>query len=518
MIYDALILGSGIAGSTTAYLLAQQGLQVAVLSKNSSLEESNSFYAQGGIVYQGEKDSAELRYQDIMKAGAGICNPEAVQIISQEGPKAVKKILIDTFKVPFSKNSNKNLDLTDEGAHSVRRIIHSFDTTGRSIVESAIQNLKHTPNLHLLSDYTAIDIITSNHHSSDPMRVYKPSTALGVYAYQNKIGKVIKILARSVVLATGGMGQVYQHTSNPKSSTGDGFAMAARAGAQLINMEYTQFHPTTLYHDNGNNFLISESVRGEGAIIINKKGSAFMEKYHPLKDLAPRDIVTRAILNELQESGDSCVYLDLSPIEKEKIPVRFPHIYQTILNLGIDISSEPIPIVPAFHFSCGGIMTNMVGRTNIRHLYAAGEVACTGLHGANRLASTSLLEGLTFGQRVAKRLIEKREELSVKEFPDIPEWVDTELNTDVDPALINQDWTSLKSIMWNYVGAIRSKKRLQRAIVDLKNLKEDIENFYRNVKINRRLIELRNAVQTGLIIAEHAWENKKSIGSHYRVD
>ncbi len=518
MIYDALILGSGIAGSTVAYLLAQNGFQVAVVSKNSSLQESNTFYAQGGIVYQGLEDNADLRYKDIIRAGAGICNPVAVQIVSKEGPQAVKDLLIERFQVIFSKNKDNELDLTDEGAHSVRRIIHSFDTTGRSIEESAIQALKNSPNLHIFSNHTAIDIITSNHHSLDPMHVYKLPTALGIYAYNADSGKVVKILARTVVLASGGMGQVYQHTSNPESSTGDGFAMAARAGARLINMEYTQFHPTTLYHDKDNNFLISESVRGEGAVIIDKNGTAFMEKYHQLKDLAPRDIVTRAILNELQESGASCVYLDLSPIGKDKIADRFPHIYQTILNLGIDITQELIPIVPAFHFSCGGIMTNMVGRTSLRHLYAVGEVACTGLHGANRLASTSLLEGLVFGQRVARRLIEKRKELSTKEFPDLPEWMDTGLEDNVDPALVNQDWASLKSIMWNYVGAIRSKKRLHRAIVDIKNLKEDIEDFYRNVKINRRLIELRNAVQTGLIVAEHSWANRQSIGSHYRTD
>ena len=515
---DVVVVGSGVAGNVAAYYLGRSGLNVVLINKNENLEESNTYYAQGGIVYEGENDSAELRYQDVMNAGAGICNPDAVRIVSDEGPQRVLETLIRDFNVGFSRNAQGELDLTEEGAHSRKRILYSFDTTGKSIEESAIQAIKKIPNITLLSDFTVIDIITWDHHSTDKFRMYKPLTALGVYGLNNATKKVEKILAKTVIIASGGMGQVYRHTTNPSSTTGDGYAMAWRAGARLINMEYTQFHPTSLYHARANNFLISEAVRGEGAILMNHKNEAFMSKYHNLKELAPRDIVTRAILNEMIENDDVYEYLDLSAMGKDTIRNRFPNIYKTLLSYGLDITEEMIPVVPAFHFSCGGILVDMMGRTTIERLFAVGEVACTGLHGANRLASTSLLEGVVFARRISEYIELNRNYYMNFEFPEVPEWIDTGIADSIDPALIQQDWTLLKNIMWNYVGPVRSRKRLRRAMIDLKNLSEDIENFYRDSKIDRRIIELRNAVQTGAIVAESAWTNRHSLGAHFRID
>ncbi len=518
MEFDVVVVGSGIAGSVTGLNLAKAGFRVAIVSKGENMAESNTNEAQGGIVYQGMQDSAELRAKDIQIAGGSICYPPAVDIVAQEGPSAVEKELLNELDVAFSRDPADGLDLTEEGAHSVKRIIHVFDQTGKAIQEALLKALKTVKYATLLNNHTVLDIITWDHHSRDKMRMYLPPTSLGIYALNNATRKVDTILAKTVVLATGGMGQVYLHSTNPICTTGDGYAMAYRAGARLINMEYTQFHPTTLSHPKAHNFLISEAVRGEGGVICDRSGRQFMHKYHELKDLAPRDVVTRAILNEMQELGDKFVYLDLSPIGKDKIRERFPHIYDTCRKLGLDITSEPIPIVPAFHFSCGGVQTDMSGHTNIRRLFAVGEVACTGLHGANRLASTSLLEGLVFGKRIADYICQNRESIMDYDYPEVPDWIDTGIEDTIDPALIQQDWASLKNIMWNYVGAIRSKKRLARAISDLKNLRDEIEDFYRDTKVDKSIVELRNAVQTGLMVAYQAWTNRESIGAHYRVD
>jgi L-aspartate oxidase len=518
MEFDVVVVGSGVAGCVTAYNLAKAGLNTAILTKEENFEESNTLYAQGGIVYKGKEDSPELLFNDIMKAGGDICNPDAVRIVSDEGDNDVDEILVKEFGIPFNRDQKGQFDLTDEGAHSTRRIIHALDTTGKSIEDGAIAALKKLKNLTILKGFTAIDIITFDHHSVDKYRMYKPTTSLGLYALDNGTKTVEKILSKALVLATGGMGEIYLHTTNPASATGDGFAMANRAGARLINMEYTQFHPTTLYYSNANNFLISESVRGEGAVIVNKDGKAFMEKYHPQKDLAPRDVVTRAILNEMQENGEKFVYLDIARIGADKIRQRFPNITKKCREFGMDITASPVPIVPAFHFSCGGILTDMNGRTNIDRLFAVGEVACTGLHGANRLASTSLLEGVVFGKRTAQYIIDHKKELLGLKMPEVPDWIDTGIIDSVDPALINQDWNQLKNIMWNYVGAVRSGKRLRRATIDLNNLKEDIEDFYRDTKVNRSIVEMRNAVQTGLIVARQALANRESLGAHYRID
>jgi L-aspartate oxidase len=378
--------------------------------------------------------------------------------------------------------------------------------------------MRSHPNIHIHNEFTVIDLISSSHHSSNPLDIYEETEILGVYALDRSNRKVWKMRSKVTILATGGMGNVYLHSSNPEMATGDGVAMAHRAGARVINMEYTQFHPTTLFHKDSKRFLISESVRGEGAVLRNKEGEAFMERYHPMKDLAPRDVVTRAILTEMTEKKQNYVFLDLGPIgSAQKIRKRFPHIYQNCLNYHINIAHDPIPVVPAYHFSCGGIYTNLWGQTTLKRLFAIGETACTGLHGGNRLASTSLLEGLTFGYRATQYIYEQWNRFSETKEYSIPDWKITGTEKP-DKNLIAQDWSSIKSIMWNYVGPIRNSKRLARSLKDLMHLSDAIEDFYRDCHPNRDIIELRNGVQTAYVVALSAWKNKKSIGAHYRED
>ncbi len=514
---DVLIIGSGIAALSCALKAYEEGFNVVIVTKGERPEDSNTDHAQGGIVYKGNNDSEKLLINDILNAGAGATNPEAAKIVAQEGPNLVKEILIDKVKVPFSRNEDGSLDLTEEGAHSVRRIIHADDLTGRAIERSMLKYITEHTNIQIYTSHIAIDLLTLQHHCKNPIYVYRHPECLGAYVYSIKEGKVKRFLAKATVLATGGLGQIFLHTTNPEGATGDGFAMAYRAGVKLINMEYIQFHPTTLYHKDAKRFLISESVRGEGAILKTPDGKPFMEKYHPLGSLAPRDVVSRAIHEEMTEKGYKYVLLDLaSYMDPDRIKARFPHIYETCLKFGIDITKEPIPVVPAVHFACGGIKTNMWAETEMKRLFAAGEVACTGLHGANRLASTSLLEGLVFGNRAARRIKEKWDELS-QDFPEPVPWVDTG-EYEPDPALIQQDWITLKHIMWNYVGLVRTEKRLKRAIYDLRHLWWEVEEFYRKAKITRQLIELRNGILTGLVIARAAYTNRESRGCHYRKD
>ncbi len=514
---DILVIGSGIAGLSTALAAYEKGFDVVVITKGESPEESNTDNAQGGIVYKGEEDSPELLIKDILEAGAGATNPEAARVVAEEGPRLVEEILIKKVKVPFNKRESGEFDLTEEGAHSVRRILHADDLTGRAIERSMLRYIQNHTSIRIYTSRVAIDLLTLQHHCKNPTNVYKPLECLGAYAYNVKEKKVERFVAKATVLATGGLGQIFLHTTNPKGATGDGFAMAYRAGVRLINMEYVQFHPTTLYHKDAKRFLISESVRGEGAILKTPDGDPFMERYHPLGSLAPRDVVSRAIHEEMTEKGYKYVLLDLaSYMDAEAIKKRFPHIYETCLKHGIDITKEPIPVVPAVHFACGGVKTNMWGETEMKRLFAVGEVACTGLHGANRLASTSLLEGLVFGNRAARRIEEKWNELNT-EIPEPAEWVDTG-EYDPDPALINQDWITLKHIMWNYVGLVRTEKRLKRAIYDLRHLWWEVEEFYRKAKLTKELIELRNGILTGLVIARAAYRNRESRGCHYRKD
>ncbi len=515
---DVLIIGLGIAGATVAYELGKKGIDVVVILKGEMGNDGNTQYAQGGIVYQGHNDSPELLYKDIMNAGSGINNPEAVRVVAYEGPAILKNILIDEINVNFDRDDKGYLEFTEEGAHSVRRIIYSGDYTGKTIIQAFIEKIKKMPNVKILENHIAIDLISWQFHSKDKMRMYRDKTCLGAYVFSEKENVVKNILAKFTVLATGGMGRVYLYNTNPHTATGDGYAMAYRIGAEVINMEYTQFHPTTLFHPMYKNFLVSESVRGEGGVLLNSKGERFMYKYDPKGELAPRDLVTRAIISEMIENESECVFLDASKIgSREKLQERFPTIFSLLEKIGIDMSKDLIPVVPAFHFQCGGVKTDIYGKTTVKRLLSVGEVACTGLHGGNRLASTSLLEGLVFGYKTAEFAIKNIDNKKFQEFPEILPWVDTGIDYP-DKVLIKHDWNNLRSIMWNYVGPIRSKKGLRRAMRDTRNLLLGVEEFYRDTKLTRDVIELRNAVQTGYIVAMSAWSNRESIGTHYRID
>ena len=509
---DVLIIGTGIAGCCVALELAKRGVKVSLITKMSDPELTNTTMAQGGIIYKGKNDSPEKLVKDIILAGAGLCNNAAVHFLAEKGPELVEKLLINELKVPFDRNKHSELDLTEEGAHSIPRIIHYKDWTGKAICEKLIYAVKENKNINLLHNSTAIDLLTLSHHSKNPHDVYKQPTCVGAFVLNNKTGKVDTILAKETILATGGVGRLFLHTTNPLGARGDGIAMAYRAGARLLNLEFIQFHPTTLYHREADRFLLSESMRGEGAVIINKYGEKFMKRYHKLGSMAPRDVVARAIHEEMIKTKEECVYLDISFKNKKWIQKRFPTIYQKCLEYKIDITKQPIPIVPAAHYSCGGIAVDLYGKTSISRLRAIGEVSCTGLHGANRLASTSLLEGLVWGWSTAQDILK---EIKAKKyyFPEIEPWQYEK--EPIDPADIYQDWLIVKHTMWNYVGLVRSLKRMKRAIQILKELQNEIENFYDKGKLSDELIGVRNAVQSGLAILYAAHENRESRGCHY---
>lgn len=513
---DILIIGSGISGCVAALHAAEFFEKVVVLNKAEDALESNSAYAQGGIIYRNENSEKdpELLVEDIFYAGAKINKIKAAEVLANEGPGLVKKILIDALGIDFAKDKNGELDLTEEGGHRERRIIHYEDLTGRKIQEALIAAVSKHPNIDFRVNCSAVDLISSSHHTVNPLDIYEETEILGAYVFEKD--QIYKIYSNVTILATGGMGSIFLHSSNPDIATGDGFAMAYRAGARLINMEYTQFHPTTLFHKDSKRFLISESVRGEGAVLLDKNGNPFMQKYHQMKDLAPRDVVTRAILTEMTENKWNHVHLDLSNVGSQaEIQKRFPHIYSTCKKHKVDISSELVPVVPAYHFSCGGIYTDLWGKTSLRRLFAVGESACTGLHGGNRLASTSLLEGLTFAYRVILYLQNNWYKFKKVKDYSIAQWQITG-SEDSDKNLIYQDWSSVKNIMWNYVGPIRNKKRLTRALKDLRHLQGSLEDFYRYSYPKKEILELRNGLQTALVVAMAAWKNPNSIGAHYR--
>jgi L-aspartate oxidase len=514
---DVLIIGCGVAGSTAALLLAEAGLSVILVTRAQAPNESNTYYAQGGIIYRGEHDSPELLTEDIMRAGAGHCNPRAVTILAEEGPIAVEEILLEKAGVRFDRTPDGELSLAREGGHSMPRIVHTADTTGQAIETALIKALSAYPNVTMLTAHTAIDLLTPSHHSLNRLAVYEPRSCVGAYLLNQAKGQVIRCLAKKTILATGGLGQIFLRTTNPAGSRGDGLAMANRAGAQIINTEFIQFHPTTLYHSQAPRFLISEAVRGAGARLVHANGEPFMQRYAPeWKDLAPRDIVARSIHQEILKRDISNVYLDLrSYIPAQQIKEHFPTIYETCLKYDIDITRHLIPVVPAAHYSCGGVWVDEWGQTTIRHLYAVGEVACTGVHGANRLASSSLLEGVVWGKRSAQHILQTVADQSKYNAVDIPSWRD-DSSESPDPALISQDMSYIKHIMWNYVGLVRTSPRLKRAIRELRNLENEIEHFYGVTRLTDSLIGLRNAVRTAIIVTLAAWENKTSIGCHYR--
>jgi L-aspartate oxidase len=542
--YPALVIGTGIAGLTTAFALAGAGIRVLLVTKASDPADCNTSWAQGGIIYQGENDTPAKLIADIMRAGAGISNEEAVHFLAEEGPQVVKQLLLEEIHVPFSTTVEGELDLTQEGAHSVSRIIHAGDATGRAIETSLLNRVKAEPNITMATDVTAIDLLSTHHHPTDIQVRYRlTNECVGAYLLDNKTNEVYTIFADYTVLATGGIGQIYLHTTNTKNSLGDGVVMASRAGARIMNAEYVQFHPTALADKKANHFLISEALRGEGARLRNQRGEYFMERYSPeLKDLAPRDVVARAIVEEMTRNKEEFVYLDLANFYHgpQAIPERFPNIRAACADIGVDIERDPIPVVPAAHYFCGGILVNTIGETTLSRLYAIGETSCSGLHGANRLASTSLLEGLTWGYYAAQSIREKltrpassaspaahRAFSSLRPgtgtFPDaivttIPDWKPPGKQNLEDPALILQDWTIIQHTMWNYVGIVRTYERLKRALADMQHLGNRLTKYYHESTISKSIVELFHGQQMASIVATAAIRNPRSIGAHFRKD
>ena len=521
---DVIIIGCGIAGATAALRLAQNPQRhITVITRDPDPSESNTRYAQGGIVSRGQDDSTELLMKDVLEAGAGASSPKAVEILAKEGPEAVQEILVKMAGVQFDSMSNGEYEFGKEGAHSRRRILHVGDGTGLAIINGLVAAIRQYPNITILTNTTAVDLITFPHHSRNPLEAYNPVVAHGVYAFERKERTVHRYMSAATILATGGLGRIYQNTTNPPGSRGDGLAMAHRAGARIVNAEYVQFHPTSLAVPGGEGFLISEAVRGEGALLLTPDGKPFMAEYSPQwKDLAPRDVVSRAIHHEMETHGYSYVLLDIANhLAAQSIRDRFPNIYQKCLGLGIDITRDAIPVVPAAHYFCGGVLVDEWGRTNIQNLYAVGEISCTGLHGANRLASTSLLEGLVWGNRAAQHIesaLAGMPDLDLPSFGEVPQWDETGLIAEVDAALIQGDMQTIQNIMWHYVGLERTSERLSRAIRELRHLWNEIETFYRTTRLDDGLIGLRNAVEVALIIAQAALHNHQSRGCHFRAD
>ncbi len=512
---DVLVIGTGLAGCSAALAASKKGLSVVMLTNEKDFLESASNYAQGGIIYKSIEDTLDVFLEDFQRTGVNIVNEKSIKQIYKQGNKYFDEILIDEVKVPFDKTTDGNLSITKEASHSTGRIAHVKDQTGKAIQKYFYQYIKKQANIEIITEATGVDLITLAHHSMDYSHVYEPSTCSGAYVYFHDLESIHPIFAKVTILATGGLGQLFLHTSNPKIARGDGYAMAYRAGSRIMNMEYTQFHPTTLFSHTGKRFLITEAMRGEGAVLRNSNGEAFMKKYHNLEDLAPRDIVARSIMKEMSNNHTHYVHLDITHKNSDWIKDRFPAIYEKCLENKIDITIEPIPVVPAAHYECGGIAVDQKANTTIKRLKAIGEVSCTGLHGANRLASSSLLECLVYGTLAGDdcKDIIKNEKIII---PSVAKWnPETEIP---DTDLLRQDMLTIKHTMWNYVGIIRTEKKLERALDILARLRQNIELFYRHTRLNENLIGLRNAATTSFMVLHAARLNTKSRGCHFRLD
>jgi L-aspartate oxidase len=509
---DVLIIGTGIAGLFYALHTAEQK-SVIIVTKKETIE-SNTNLAQGGIASVfSQSDSFSLHIKDTITAGAGLCHPDVVDFVIKEGPPLIEKLL--EWGVQFTLQDN-TFDLGREGGHSRNRIVHAKDFTGHEIERILVRKIHEHPNIQVFENHIAIDLITEHNFKHQTEGDSANIHCFGAYVLAKECNTVKRFLSGTIMLATGGCGQVYQHTTNPDIATGDGLAMAYRAGALIANMEFIQFHPTTLFHPEGNSFLISEAVRGQGAYLRNSAGERFMEKYDDRLELAPRDIVARAIDAELKKRGDFCVYLDLRHLDRDHIMKSFPNIYARCLSFNIDITSDFVPVVPAAHYSCGGVVSDAHGRSTISGLYSCGEVSMTGLHGANRLASNSLLEAIVFANRASEMT---NEGLPLSTIHDqILEWDESNTENNEEWVLIAHNKHEIQSLMWDYVGIVRSTLRLQRALRRIELLENEIEDFYKRTKVSETLIELRNITTVAKMIIVSALARKESRGLHFTTN
>ncbi|MFA5371166.1 MAG: L-aspartate oxidase [Sideroxydans sp.] len=505
--FDTLIIGSGLAGLSLALKLADRQ-QIAIVTKRGLLDGASA-WAQGGIAaVQTPDDSLDEHIRDTLTAGAGLCDEQTTHFVVEHGAAAVNWLIEQG--VPFSRTEGNNTDfhLTREGGHSRRRIIHAADATGKAVQQTLADLALAHPNITVLEQHIAVDLVTGRKLGKDDERCY------GAYVLDKLHDRVLTIAAQNTVLATGGAGKVYLYTTNPDTATGDGIAMGWRAGCRMSNMEFMQFHPTCLYHPHAKSFLISEAVRGEGGILKLPDGTRFMPQHDERAELAPRDVVARAIDYEMKKGGFDCVFLDISHQPESFLKEHFPTIHARCLTLGIDIAKQPIPVVPAMHFTCGGVITDLEGRTDIDRLYAIGETACTGLHGANRLASNSLLECLVFAESAANDILQRQPVLPEK----LPNWDDSRVTDADELVVISHNWDELRRFMWDYVGIVRTTKRLQRARHRIRLLHREISEYYRNFHVSADLLELRNLVQTADLIVQSAQSRHESRGLHYSKD
>lgn len=510
--YDVLIIGSGGAGLSLALKLADHAMRIAVLSK-FALTAGSTYYAQGGIsaVFDND-DSIESHIEDTLNAGAGLCDPDIVRLTVTHGKKSIDWLQQQgvVFTEEKCASGETKLHLNREGGHSHRRVVHNADATGKAVSLSLIERAQEHPNIDLLEHHNVVELITRTNPDKPGKRV------VGAYVLDSKQQAVKTLPARIVVLATGGASKVYLYSTNPLSSTGDGIALAWRAGCRVGNMEFMQFHPTCLYHPSAQSFLISEAVRGEGGKLILPDGSSFMQNFDSRGELAPRDIVARAIDHEIKKRGIDCVYLDISHKPAEFVREHFPTIYQQCLDVGIDITKQPIPVVPAAHYTCGGVITDSVARTDIAHLYAVGEVACTGLHGANRLASNSLLECLVFADLASEDILQTLP--NIPAIPALQDWDESQVSDSDEEVVVAHNWHELRQLMWDYVGIVRTDKRLDRAMNRVELLKKEITEYYRNFRVTSDLLELRNLLIVAELIIRSAQQRKESRGLHYTLN